>query len=170
MFIFIANPFTYSALLTLSIVLDHLHAPGPPRGKNKVQMRRFPLDYQCIDLLLLKITFLDAPSHLYKRVRPSVHPSVRPSVRLSVCPSVRRSIRRSVTPSLRRLLGAFYAEYPALSDAFSHLYKRVCPSVGPSVRHTRVETMQKRRFRPKLLSVRTRTHLMPCIRPCSEEP
>ena len=32
--------------------------------------------------------------------------------------------------------------YPLLHsflDAFSHLYKRVCPSVGPSVRHTRVE-------------------------------
>ena len=38
--------------------------------------------------------FLDAPSHLYKRV----------------CPSV----RRSVTPSLRGLLGASYAEYSAL--------------------------------------------------------
>ena len=40
------------------------------------------------------IHFLDAPSHLYKRV----------------CPSV----RRSVTPSLRRVLGASYAEYSAL--------------------------------------------------------
>ena len=27
-------------------------------------------------------------------------------------------------------------------DAFSHLYKRVCPSVGWSVRHTRVEIMK----------------------------
>ena len=42
--------------------------------------------------------FLDAPSHLYKRVCPSVGPSVRPSG----------------TPSLRRLLGASYAEYSAL--------------------------------------------------------
>ena len=41
---------------------------------------------------------LDAPSHLYKRVCPSVGPSVRPSV----------------TPSLSRLLGASYAEYSAL--------------------------------------------------------
>ena len=59
-------------------------------------------------------------------------------------------------------------------DAFLHLYKRVCPSVGPSVRpsvrpsvgHTRVETMQKCCFWPKLLSVQAWTHLMPCIRPC----
>ena len=50
--------------------------------------------------------FLDAPSHLYKRVCPSV----RPSVRRSVGPSG----RRSVTPSLRRVLGASYAEYSAL--------------------------------------------------------
>ena len=39
-------------------------------------------------------SFLDAPSHLYKRVWPSG--------------------RRSVTPSLRWLLGASYAEYSAL--------------------------------------------------------
>ena len=47
----------------------------------------------------------------------------------------------------------------------------VCPSVGrsdgQSVGHTRVETMQKWRFWSKLLSVRARTHLRPCIRPCS---
>ena len=35
------------------------------------------------------IPFLDASSHLYKRVCPSVRPLVRPSVRLSVRPSVR---------------------------------------------------------------------------------
>ena len=74
-------------------------------------------------------TFLDALSHLYKRVCPSV--------RQSVCPSVRLLLRRSIHPSVRRSVG-----------------------------HTRVETMQKCRFRPKLLSVRARTHLMPCIRPC----
>ena len=45
-------------------------------------------------------------------------------------------------------------------DAFSHLYTRVCPSVRPSVRHTRVETMQKCRFWPKELSVPARMHLM----------
>ena len=40
--------------------------------------------------------FLDASSHLYKRVCPSVGPSVRPSVGPSVGPSVRRSVRQSV--------------------------------------------------------------------------
>ena len=39
--------------------------------------------------------FLDASSHLYKRVCPSVGPSVRPSVR----PSVGRSVRPRVTLS-----------------------------------------------------------------------
>ena len=33
--------------------------------------------------------FLDASSHLFKRVCPSVHPSVHPSIRPSVRPSVR---------------------------------------------------------------------------------
>ena len=42
----------------------------------------------------------------------------------------------------------------------------VRPSVGRSVGHTRVEILQKCRFRPKLLAVPTRTHLMLCIRPC----
>ena len=55
-------------------------------------------------------------------------------------------------------------------DAFSHLYKRVCPSVGRSVGwsvgRTRVEILKKCRFRPELLAVQARTHLMPCIRPC----
>ena len=41
----------------------------------------------------------------------------------------------------------------------------VRPSVRLSVGHTRVETMQKCRFRPKLLSVPARTRLMPCIWP-----
>ena len=49
--------------------------------------------------------FLDAPSHLYKRLCPSVGPSVRPSVR----PSARLS--RVI---FRRLLGASCAVYPAL--------------------------------------------------------
>ena len=40
--------------------------------------------------------------------------------------------------------------------------RSVCPSVG----HTRVETMKKCCFWPKLPSVRAKLHLMPCIRPC----
>ena len=51
------------------------------------------------------IHFLDAPSHLYKRVCTTVRPSIR------------RSIRRSVTPSLRYLLGASYAEDSALFES-----------------------------------------------------
>ena len=44
-------------------------------------------------------TFLDAISHLYKRVYPSVRPSVGPSIRRSVRPSVRPSVGPSVRPS-----------------------------------------------------------------------
>ena len=48
--------------------------------------------------------FLDASSHLYKRVCPSVRPSVRPlvgrPVGLSVHPLVRWSVRPSVRPSV----------------------------------------------------------------------
>ena len=53
--------------------------------------------------------FLDAPSHLYKRVCPSVRPSVRGSVGPSVCPSV--SIKGN---AVFRVLGASYVGYPAL--------------------------------------------------------
>ena len=45
--------------------------------------------------------FLDASSHLYKRVCPSVRPSVGPSVG----PSVRRSVRPSVRPSVGPSVG-----------------------------------------------------------------
>ena len=55
--------------------------------------------------------------------------------------SIRGCVRPSIRPSVRQ-------------------------SVRPSVGHTRVE---KCRFWPKLLSVRARTHLMPCIRPCSSK-
>ena len=50
--------------------------------------------------------FLDAPSHLYKRVCPSVCPSVRGSV----CGSV----RGSVSIKENRELGASYVGYQAL--------------------------------------------------------
>ena len=61
--------------------------------------------------------------------------------RISIRGCVRPSVRPSVGPSVR-------------------------PSVRRSVGHTRVEILQKCRFWPKLLAVRARTHLMPCIRPC----
>ena len=60
---------------------------------------------------------LDASSHLYKRVCPSVRLSIRPSVCPSVCPSIHPSAHLSVRPSIR----------PSISPP-------VCPSVHPSVR------------------------------------
>ena len=54
--------------------------------------------------------FLDAPSHLYKRVCPSVRVSVRPSV----------SILKN---AVYRVLGASYAGYPALFASQSLLLK-----------------------------------------------
>ena len=52
-----------------------------------------------------KAMFLDASSHIYKRlclsVRPSVRPLVRPSVHPLVCPSVGPLVRWSVTHSLK---------------------------------------------------------------------
>ena len=61
----------------------------------------FGLVFSLMAWLILKklesITFLDASSHLYIRVCPSVRPSVGPSVR----PSVRPSVHRSVTLSLK---------------------------------------------------------------------
>ena len=72
--------------------------------------------------------FLDASSHLYKRVRPSVGPSVRPSV------------GRSVTLSWKvEKCNIYSAKYMAkliwyVWCAFPHLYDRICPSVGLSVK------------------------------------
>ena len=63
------------------------------------------------------------------RRRISIWGRVRPSVRPSVRPLVPRYFRRWKV----RILGASCAVYPALLDAFSHLYKRVCPSVRLSV-------------------------------------
>ena len=61
----------------------------------------------------------------WMRHRISIRGRVRPSIGPTVGPSVHRSIRRSVTSSLRRLLGAFCAEYSAISS--SHCKKN--PSV-----------------------------------------
>ena len=63
--------------------------------------------------------FLDASSHLYKRVCPSVGPSVRYPF---------STIHQSSIQSLPH-------HYQSFLDASSHLNKRVCPSVGPSVRY-----------------------------------
>ena len=64
-----------------------------------------PFRWNLFLLLLLLLLFLYAPSHLYKRVCPSV----RQSVRMSVGPSV--SIQGN---AVYRILGASYVGYPAL--------------------------------------------------------
>ena len=61
--------------------------------------------------------FLDASTHLYKRVCPFVHPSI--------CWLV-----GNLFSFLYLQLVSFF------SDASTHLYKRVCPFVGPSVRRS----------------------------------
>ena len=81
--------------------------------------------------------FLDASTHLYKRSCPSVGPSVGPSVRRSVrvifnhCFSIFLTFVVSVAPR-----DPFFRIPCKFLDAFSHLYKRVCPSVRPSVRRS----------------------------------
>ena len=91
---------------------------------------------------------------ILKCVRPSgglsAGPSIRPCItffsrdeatlyeRVSVRWSVRPLVCRSVTLSFFGLLGATNAVYTApllvfFLDGSSHLYKRVGPSVGPSV-------------------------------------
>jgi len=51
--------------------------------------------------------FLDAFSHLYKRVCPSVRPSVRPSVG----PSVRRSVTHELKPCKSAVFDQNYCQY-----------------------------------------------------------
>ena len=67
------------------------------------------LDAQFVNTAVISLTwpvsFLDAPSHLYKRLCPSVGPYV---------PCYFRRWKA-------RILGASCAVYPALLDAFSHL-------------------------------------------------
>ena len=85
------------------------------RGRKKNKEKNIILLFPFSQLSHLPFSqFLDASSHLYKRVCPSVRPSVR------------RSVRPSVTPSLRRLLGASYAEYSALfSQCVWHISHRI---------------------------------------------
>ena len=52
----------------------------------------------------MHIHFLDAFSHLYKRVCPSVGPSDGPSVRPSVRPSIRWSVRNPFFSNPRKRL------------------------------------------------------------------
>ena len=77
-------------------------------------------------VLIPDFVSLDAPSHLYMRLWPSVGPSVR----IFVGPYVPCYFRRWK----ERILGASCAVYLALLDTTTHLHKRSCPSVCPSVR------------------------------------
>ena len=78
-------------------------------------------------------------SRLYKRmcplVRPWVCPSFRPLVRHAFFfgrPKLRqRTVRTTRRAEIRRL--TTYFVYTNLLDASSHLYVRVCPSIGPFV-------------------------------------
>ena len=70
--------------------------------------------YNVISLTNHPISFLDAPSHLYKRVCPSISPSVGPS------------------PLFKCIIPLTNHDTSFL-DASSHLHTRVCPSVGPLV-------------------------------------
>ena len=59
------------------------------KTKQKIKTILYGFHYPFVDSLLLFLSlFLDASSHLYMRVCPSVRPSVCPYVRPSVCPSV----------------------------------------------------------------------------------
>ena len=72
------------SFLTLSF--SELSSPTETSGDSMV---RYSLHFKQIPLLsIFLFTFLDAPSHLYKRVCPSVRPSVRRSVRRSVRPAL----------------------------------------------------------------------------------
>ena len=78
--------------------------------------------------------------------------STRRSSKLEGRPSQHRHIQAAKENNAREIktrihLRAKRFENPKKSDhlfldAYSHLYKRVCPFVGPSVRHTRVEFLR----------------------------
>ena len=72
------------------------------------------------------LSFLDASSHLYNRVCPSVGPWVRGSVG----PMVRYPFPKITCIHLKSPTNNSLS----FLDASSHLYNRVCPSVGPWVR------------------------------------
>ena len=70
----------------------------PPANYSMKSIHHRPLVISKTGFLSL---FLDAPSHLYKRLCPSVRPSVGPSVRRSVCPVLFLKVKRTHT---RRIL------------------------------------------------------------------
>ena len=84
---------------------SRMHLKSPSQSL-QLDLVYFFIAYNCLGQNLYFVQFLDASSHLYKRVCPSVRRSVGPSV----CPSVRPSVRRSVTP----------VQKPRFSAVFGH--------------------------------------------------
>ena len=60
-------------------------------------------------VILEMVFFLDASSHLYKRVCPSLRPFVRPSIRMSVCPFL-VAIFMYYSPKKSRLIFYYFAK------------------------------------------------------------
>ena len=86
-------------------------------------------------IFLHQPTFLDASTHLYMRVCPSVRPLVRPSVHPSIHPSV-ISLLKSIKNDDNQwnLMEIKEKNKQKFLDASSHLYKRLCWSIRRSVR------------------------------------
>ena len=72
---------------------------------------------------------LDASSHLYKRLCPSICPSIH----RSVCRSVHNAFVKISENGIMRVRDASYVVYMALIDASSHVYIKVYPSVRRSI-------------------------------------
>ena len=100
--------------------------------------------------------FLDASSHLYKRVCPSVGPSVGPSVRPSVGPSVRDAFVKIAENGLMQDEDASYVVYTALFFSFWDWPKqsRIHDSISP-VRLGRGSNAQKSTKKKVLTDRRT---------------
>ena len=77
--------------------------------------------------------FLDAFSHLYKRVCPSVRRSVRPSVRLSHTSWNHAKVLLSTKTAISTSVNVSYAVYTALFSCMQRLNTPLCWSVSCSV-------------------------------------
>ena len=95
----------FLTLIILALVFLRLES-----GRGMDGMVKFPSNFCALirsetkDVLNLAVIFLDASSHLYKRVCPSVRPSVCLSVRLYVRPL--RLFKKHRLPSYRDADGA----------------------------------------------------------------
>ena len=86
--------------------------------------------------------FLDASSHLYKRVCPSVHPSVCPSIRPSVGLSRMLSLKRcethltaNIRTCLKRTTAAVIVKLLGSSSCHSQQWRRVFVSSQASLKN-----------------------------------